>query len=332
MAKCKKCGSVVDNREKFCGNCGNKMINEEVPNNSVPQRKSLPKGAVIAFVVVMTILSIVASILSETESSQISNDSIDLDITTKNITKKTKKKNEDEIVKEYVIQVVSDNFTRTVPSFINIEKNEETNKYKAILKYEYSDLDLYTCADNIKYLGKKVNGNDKLETIEFECSNSGTIIGYIDVVNLENVTEDNIRDNMKFYDTSHNETSTTMTALEQKVENDYKNSCQKYNYKDVLRNPENYEFKETYWFGKIVQVVDSYSYRVGVNCSRNRYADGGYICDDYIYMSYYGDTRLIENDIVKLYGFMNGTQTYTTVMGASVTIPSFWAKYVDIVG
>lgn len=34
--------------------------------------------------------------------------------------------------------------------------------------------------------------------------------------------------------------------------------------------------------------------------------------------------------MVKMYGTMDGTQTYTTVLGARVTVPKFTAQYIDL--
>lgn len=42
------------------------------------------------------------------------------------------------------------------------------------------------------------------------------------------------------------------------------------------------------------------------------------------------DARILEDDIITIYGELTGEKTYTTVMGASMTIPSFSASYVDI--
>ena len=112
-------------------------------------------------------------------------------------------------------------------------------------------------------------------------------------------------------------------------ENIYKNSCSKYSYKDLLRNPFDYQGKKAYFFGKILQKVSSTQYRVGIDCSKYNYISG-YHCDNTIYVTYSGDTSLIEDDMVNMWGTMNGNQSYTSVMGASITIPSFNAKYISI--
>ena len=136
--------------------------------------------------------------------------------------------------------------------------------------------------------------------------------------------------------TTTTKTTTTLSAAEQKKKEakEYKKSCKKLKYKKVLRNHEKYMFTRAKWFGEVAQVVDSTSYsttfRLRVNCSRNRFSSSGYVCQNDIYVNYYGKTRVIEDDMVTVYGEMYGVKTYTTVLGASRTIPEMNAEYITI--
>ena len=129
-----------------------------------------------------------------------------------------------------------------------------------------------------------------------------------------------------YYDKYKDDWNSQLASIEESV---YKNSCGRYSYKDLLRNPSDYKGKKAYFFGQILQKVGSTQYRVGVDCSKYNYI-AGYHCDNTIYVTYYGDASLIEDDMVELWGTMDGTQTYTTVMGASVTIPKLYAKYATL--
>lgn len=149
--------------------------------------------------------------------------------------------------------------------------------------------------------------------------------------NLNQTDYDNVKKQIdelddSYYDEYKTGWTNKLNAVEEKV---YKNSCSSYGYKEVLRTPENYKGKKAYWFGVVSQKVSSTQYRVGVDCTKYKYIDG-YSCENTIYVSYYGDTNLIEDDVIKLWGTMDGTVTYTTVLGSSLTIPSFYAKYVSI--
>lgn len=129
-----------------------------------------------------------------------------------------------------------------------------------------------------------------------------------------------------YYDKYKDGWDSQLSSIEESV---YKKSCGRYSYKDLLRSPSDYGGKKAYFFGKILQKVGTTEYRVGVDCSKYNYI-AGYHCDNTIYVTYYGDINLIEDDMVELWGIMNGTQTYTTVMGASVTIPKLYAKYATL--
>lgn len=150
-------------------------------------------------------------------------------------------------------------------------------------------------------------------------------------INLNQEQYDSIKNkiselNDEYYDKYKDNWNSQLSSIEESV---YKNSCIKYSYRDLLRNPSDYTGKKAYFYGKILQKVGSTQYRVGIDCSRYNYISG-YHCDNTIYVTYYGESNLIEDDMVELWGTMDGTQTYTTVMGASVTIPKFYAKYATL--
>ena len=129
-----------------------------------------------------------------------------------------------------------------------------------------------------------------------------------------------------FYNKYKDNWKTQLVSIDESI---FKNSCKKYNYKDLLRNPDTYKNQNAYFFGRVLQKVSSTQYRVGVDCTKYTYIEG-YNCANTIYVNYLGSLNLIEDDMVKLWGYMDGTQTYTTVLGASVTIPKLYAKYAQL--
>ncbi len=127
--------------------------------------------------------------------------------------------------------------------------------------------------------------------------------------------------------------NTKITEIEKKIEEKsaevYKNACKTYSYKEVARNPENYKGKFAYFKGKVVQVMESnYMTTLRVNVTVGKY---GYY-EDTIYVEYYNihSGRILEDDIVNIYGMLDGLETYTTIMGGSVTIPRISAMYIEI--
>ena len=114
----------------------------------------------------------------------------------------------------------------------------------------------------------------------------------------------------------------------------YKKQCVKVSYKDLARDPDAYKGQMVYVTGEVIQVMEASSsayyciYRVDI--TKGSY--GIYTDTVYIYYDGYGKTpRILEDDIVTFYGKYDGLTSYTTVMGATVTLPCIYAEYIEIV-
>lgn len=112
----------------------------------------------------------------------------------------------------------------------------------------------------------------------------------------------------------------------------YKAKCQSISYDSLARNPEKYKGKLVKFTGKVMQVQEAESilyysaYRINVTpTGYGYYDDTVYV----IYDNYGSDSRILEDDIVTFYGEFTGLKTYTSVMGASITIPEVQAEYID---
>lgn len=101
-------------------------------------------------------------------------------------------------------------------------------------------------------------------------------------------------------------------------------SYPKANYTDILRNPSYYKGDQVSIYGKVLQKQSSWGTTV------LRVGTGGYgYYDSVFYITYDSskiDLNVIEDDYITIYGKCTGTKTYTTVMGASITIPSIEAE------
>lgn len=238
-----------------------------------------------------------------------------------------------ETPEEKALRTVKDKLYPAYETVTSADINSETGNYDFKIKENKEQLSAYVCASDIQYLVKQVAGLEKVGSIEFECARNGETFYYVMVENVGSISSSSIDANTKYFDANHNAVNTNIETLKANVVSDYKKTCSSYKYKDVLRNPSDYKGKNAYWFGEIVQVVDKTSYsstfRIDVTCKKYTYSSG-YYCDDTIYVTYYGDQSFIEDDMVKMWGTMEGTQTYTTVLGASVTIPKFNAVYMEL--
>lgn len=99
---------------------------------------------------------------------------------------------------------------------------------------------------------------------------------------------------------------------------------------EIARNPDTYLGKPAKLQGEVIQSMpegDSYTLRVNIT-------PGQYYWSDTILVTYTkqeaGESNILEDDIVTMYGTLMGTYTYESVMGASITVPLLVAKYIDI--
>ncbi len=99
-------------------------------------------------------------------------------------------------------------------------------------------------------------------------------------------------------------------------------------YEDLARNTESYVGRTLYYRGQVAQVLEGgggvYVLRVAVTPG-----DLG-LWDDYVYVHYRGDLRLLENDIVDFWLEVDGRVTYEALLGNQITIPEATALVAEI--
>ena len=109
----------------------------------------------------------------------------------------------------------------------------------------------------------------------------------------------------------------------------FKDSCQTYTYDEIARNPSDYMGENAKFRGEVIQIQES-----GTDCvMRVNVTQGSYGWSDTIYATYTRgnkESRILEDDIITMWGTLQGTKTYTTVLGASVTIPEMSVKYITV--
>lgn len=111
-------------------------------------------------------------------------------------------------------------------------------------------------------------------------------------------------------------------AAELKAERDeYISQCQTVKYSDVERNPDNYKDAQIKISGKVIQVSEGLFDSVTLRISSN--GNIWYVT----YSREENESRILENDYITAYGICKGVKTYTTITGASVTIPSMSMEY-----
>jgi hypothetical protein len=95
-------------------------------------------------------------------------------------------------------------------------------------------------------------------------------------------------------------------------------------YDDLFRNNEQHVGKVVRYVGKVLQYgelsclfCDDPGHYLRVGMTNQGYGLYG----DPIYVLYYGDQRFLEDDIVTVWGTVDGLESYTAVLGNEVTIP-----------
>jgi hypothetical protein len=124
------------------------------------------------------------------------------------------------------------------------------------------------------------------------------------------------------------ETESYELSAEEKEE-DFKADCSKYSYEDMARDPDAVYGDNVKVTGEVIQVLeDGNDCELRVNISKTSW---GYT--DTIYVSYTrkdNEPRILEDDIVTLWGWSEGTISYTSVLGQTITLPYVAAEYLTI--
>ena len=121
-------------------------------------------------------------------------------------------------------------------------------------------------------------------------------------------------------------------ARKQQEESEFKASCQTYTFEQMARNPENFKGTNVKVTGEVVQALYGTS---GVDLRVNITKEGTYTTyyTDTIYVVYYpeaGEDKILEGDIITIYGTSQGDYTYTSTLGASINLPLVYGKYIEI--
>lgn len=112
---------------------------------------------------------------------------------------------------------------------------------------------------------------------------------------------------------------------------DYKDQCIEVLYEDIARDPEAYKEQKVKFTGEIIQIMESGSkVTLRINVTKDDYD----IYTDTIYVNYNyseNEKKLLEDDIVNLWGEAKGIKTYKSTIGTSISIPQVNAHSIELV-
>lgn len=144
-------------------------------------------------------------------------------------------------------------------------------------------------------------------------------VGYISVSNNDSITNKPI--------------DKTTSSNEEVIlsEDEFKAQCGVVAYNEIARNPNDYIGQKAYFKGKVVQAQENGKKVVlRINTTQGQYG----LWDDTIYVDYNrkddNESRILEDDIVTVYGEIKGIKAYQAVLGNQISIPHIKAEYIDI--
>jgi len=114
-------------------------------------------------------------------------------------------------------------------------------------------------------------------------------------------------------------------------EEEYKSQCEHISYEDIARNPDGFKGKKAVFRGKVLQVLeDGNDVVLRIDVTEDKYG----FWDDTIYVEYTrksaDENRILEDDIVMVYGRIKGIKTYKALLGNNISIPHLEAEYINL--
>lgn len=114
---------------------------------------------------------------------------------------------------------------------------------------------------------------------------------------------------------------------------EYKKECKTISYSDLARNPDKYKYDKFKFTGEVIQVMDDgYDTVLRINVTPYTIGDSVHYKDT-IYaevMLFSGDDRILEDDIITIWGHCTGLITYESIFGQQISIPGMDIEYYEI--
>ena len=116
----------------------------------------------------------------------------------------------------------------------------------------------------------------------------------------------------------------------------YKNNCKTLSFKDLSRNPDKHKGEKLKYTGKVIQVQedehwldDNTTVDLRINVTKDEYG----LWDDTIFATVElpkNADRILEDDIITIWGECDVKYSYTSVLGSDVTLPKINIEYYSV--
>ena len=115
-------------------------------------------------------------------------------------------------------------------------------------------------------------------------------------------------------------------------ETNFKQSCKNITYEELARNPDKIKGEKVRITGEVIQTLYNYN-SVDLRVNITKWGTYSTYYKDTIYVTYYledGEDKILEDDIITIWGTTQGDYSYTSTIGSRVTLPLVFAKYIEI--
>jgi|GEM_PF-4294651 len=142
-----------------------------------------------------------------------------------------------------------------------------------------------------------------------------------------------------YYDTYktqwNQETADIQWAINEKIIREYKAQCTAYEYDDILADVDGHTGAYAYFRGKVVEVTETsggVALRVNVTPVYSYFTDTILYWEDSIYVDVDGDiaTEVYKDNLVEMWGVIDGTTTHSTLFGGDQTVLKFSCRYLEL--
>lgn len=228
---------------------------------------------------------------------------------------------------EYIDSILNDNSKEKIDKVVvnkNITSNEMEEIYH-IREKENTEYEKYT----IWFFSSKNNAkeSDTYELGEVTRDENG-------LLRKLNVREEQEKQELAEKKQKEQEEKEQREAEEkikkEQEEQEFKNNCKVVEYEDLARNPDKIKGQDVKITGEVIQVMEDYTTtNLRVNITKSDYD----FYTDTVYITYTpetGEDKILEDDIITIWGTAQGDCTYNTVFGGSVTLPLIEAKYIEL--
>lgn len=133
---------------------------------------------------------------------------------------------------------------------------------------------------------------------------------------------------IKGYNNASSETASSQPVISR---SEYIAGCSEIAYDDLARNPDKYKGQSFVFTGEVIQVVEpNYGNTVYLRINVTK---GKYTWSDTIFAEVElpkSADRILEDDIITIYGDCEGLYTYESITGTQVSVPSIKIRFFDI--